>query len=194
MRLYEYEGADIFRREGIPVPDSALAASPVEAREKARIIGLPVVVKAQVLTGGRWLAGGVHTSDTLDDVEETAGRIIGSTIRGLPVESVMVARKVEGEREYYLSISVDDYNGVPVAILSAEGGVAINTTAKKQPEVVVTRPLSISEGLSLAEARRMCREAGLSSVEQVGVSLRRDQLRSGEEVFRRTRFLPIGND
>src|SRR3972149_10325852 len=170
MRLYEYEGADIFRREGLPAPDSALAARPVEAREKARIIGLPVVVKAQVLTGGRWLAGGVHTSDTLDDVEETAGRIIGSTIRGLPVESVMVARKVEGEREYYLSISVDDYNGVPVAILSAEGGVAINTTAKKQPEVVVTHPLLISEGLPHSEAKRMCREAGLSSIEQTGVA------------------------
>jgi succinyl-CoA synthetase beta subunit len=170
MRLYEFEGADIFRREGIPVPESALATDARQARGEAERIGLPVVLKAQVLTGGRWLAGGVHTSESLDDVEESAARILGSTIRGLSVERIMLVHKVSGEREYYLSVSVDDYNGVPVAILSAEGGVAINDTAKKQPEVVVTRPLSISEGLSLAEARRMCRDAGLSSIEQVGVS------------------------
>jgi succinyl-CoA synthetase beta subunit len=170
MRLYEYEGASIFQREGIPVPDFALAANPREACDAARRLGLPVILKAQVLTGGRWLAGGVHTSETMDDVEEAAGRVLGSTIRGLPVDRVMLAHRIKGEREYYLSISVDDYNGVPVAILSAEGGVAINDTAKKQPEVVVKRPLAISEGLSLAEARRMCREAGLNSVEQLGVS------------------------
>jgi len=170
MRLYEYEGADLFRREGIPVPDFTLVENAQEARNKASEIGLPVVLKAQVLTGGRWLAGGVHTAETLDNVEESAARILSSKIKDLPIERLMMVRKVDVRREYYLSITVDDYNGVPVAILSAEGGVAINTTAKKKPEVVVTRPLSIIKGLRHSEAKQMCREIGLSDVEQNGVA------------------------
>ena len=108
MRLYEFEGIDIFRREGIPVPDYALAASSQEAQQKAQEIGLPVAIKAQVLVGGRWLAGGVQTAESLDQGEEVAHRILGSPIRGLPVHQVMVARKVEKVREFYLGVTVDE--------------------------------------------------------------------------------------
>jgi succinyl-CoA synthetase beta subunit len=170
MRLYEFEGAELFRREGIPIPNYALASRPLEAREKAEQIGLPVVVKAQVLSGGRWLAGGVHIAETLPEAEESARRILGSVIKGLPVERVLVARKIDGDREYYLSISPDDYNGFPVAILSAEGGVAINATARERPEVLVSRPLSITRGLSLADAILIARDAGLVGLEQNGVA------------------------
>jgi succinyl-CoA synthetase beta subunit len=170
MRLYEFEGAELFRREGIPIPDSALASSPEEAREKAGQIGLPVVVKAQVLSGGRWLAGGVHVAETLSEAEEYARRILSSVIKGLPVQQVMVVRKINSDREYYLSVTPDDYNGYPVAILSAEGGVAINATAREKPEVVVSRPVSISKGLSLNDAIMMTREAGLIGPEQNGVA------------------------
>ena len=133
MRLYEFEGAELFRRENIPIPAFALATNPDEARAKAAEIGLPVVLKAQVLTGGRYLAGGVQTADTLQEVEESARQTLGSKIRGLPVERIMVAKKIEGEREYYLAVTLDDYQGVPVAILSAEGGVAINAPPANGP-------------------------------------------------------------
>jgi succinyl-CoA synthetase beta subunit len=170
MRLYEYEGADLFRQEGIPIPDYALVESVSQARNKAQEIGLPVVLKAQVLTGGRWLAGGVHSAETLNGVEELATRLFGSKIRGLPIERLTVVRKVDIRREYYTSISVDDYNGMPVAILSAEGGVSINSTAKKKPEVVVSRPLSMIKGFHHSQAKQMCREVGLSDAEQDGIS------------------------
>jgi succinyl-CoA synthetase beta subunit len=170
MRLYEFEGAELFRREGISIPVSALALSPVEAREKAAQIGLPVVLKAQVLTGGRYLAGGVHTANTLDQVEEAAGRIFNARIRNLRVERIMVAQQIAGQREYYLAITPDDYNGYPVAILSAEGGVAINAIARQRPEVLVSHPLSISKGLSMDEAMQMSSEAKLSGTEQEGVA------------------------
>jgi len=170
MRLYEYEGADLFHREGIPVPNYALAENALEARNKASEIGLPVILKAQVLTGGRWLAGGVHSAETLNDVEESATRMFASRIRDLPIEQLMVVHKVNVQREYYLSISVDDYNGIPVAILSAEGGVSINATAKKKPEVMVSRPFSIIKGLRHFEVKQMCREVGLSDAEQDGIS------------------------
>ena len=170
MRLYEFEGAELFRRESIPIPDFALATNPAEAREKATQLGLPVVLKAQVLTGGRYLAGGVQTANTLSEVDQAAKRIFGAKIRNLPVERAMVARKITGEREYFLSVTLDDYNGVPVAILSAEGGVAINATARERPEVVVSRPLSIAVGLQRNAAFIMCQQAGLSRYEQEGVA------------------------
>jgi len=171
MRLYEFEGIELFRREGIPVPDFALASSPEEAREKAEAIGLPVVIKAQVLAGGRWLAGGVKTADSLDDVQQSAGRILGSSIRGLPVHQVMIVSSVETVREFYLGITVDDYHGTPLAILSAEGGVSINKFVQEHAEAVVSVPVSISKGLELSEARRMCRRVGLSGKDLTEVAI-----------------------
>jgi len=170
MRLYEFEGSTLFRREGIPVPDYALATSPEEAREKAERLGLPVVIKAQVLTGGRWLAGGVQIVDSLDEVEKVAKHILSLTIRGFPVPQVMVARKVETAREFYLGVTVDEYRGTPVVILSAEGGVSINEIARNRPESVVSRSVSIIKGLLPSEARRMCREVGLTGEELTQVA------------------------
>jgi succinyl-CoA synthetase beta subunit len=162
MRLYEFEGIELFRREGIPVPEYALASSPEEAREKAQDIGLPVVLKAQVLAGGRWLAGGIETAESFDDVQRASRRILGSSIRGLPVHQIMVASSVETAREFYLSITVDDYLGTPLAILSAEGGVSIDKIARERSEAVVSKPVSISQGLNPSEAREMCHKVGLS--------------------------------
>jgi succinyl-CoA synthetase beta subunit len=162
MKLYEFEGAELFRREGIPVPASALASTPEEAREQAEKIGFPVVVKAQVLTGGRYLAGGVRTGRTPGEVEAVAGRILGSSIRGMKVEKVLVAESIDVVKEFYLGITVDDYNGSPLVILSAEGGVGINATARKKAEAVVSQPVSIATGLRDWEARRICRQAGLT--------------------------------
>jgi succinyl-CoA synthetase beta subunit len=170
MRLYEFEGVELFRRENIHVPDYALAGTPEEAVEKAREIGLPVVLKAQVLTGGRYLAGGVKTAETLSEVESTAGHIIGSRIRGLTVDRIMVSQSVEAVKEFYLAITLDDYRGTPLAIISAEGGVAINQIAEERSEVVVQRPVSISKGLDPVQARRMCRDAGLSGKNQLEVA------------------------
>ena len=169
MRLYEFEASDLFRREGIPVPEYALAASSQEAREKAQMVGLPVVIKAQVLTGGRWLAGGVQTAESLDQVEKIAHRILGSTIRGLPVQQVMVTQKVETAREYYLGVTIDGYQGTPVAILSTAGGVSIEGVARAHPELVTSRHVPAIKGL-LPDAQQMAREAGLRGEELVQIA------------------------
>jgi len=170
MKLFEYEGSELFRREGIPVPQYELASSVKEAGEKAKIIGLPVVVKAQVLTGGRWLAGGVKTAESVEDVEKTAGNILGASIRGHFVRQVMIAPKIESVKEYYVGVTIDDFNGTPFVILSAEGGVSINEIATNRPEAVVTRSVSISEGLLNSTAKQMCHEIGLTGRELVQVS------------------------
>jgi succinyl-CoA synthetase beta subunit len=170
MRLYEFEGADLLRREGIPVPDYALATTPEEAREKAQALGLPVVIKAQALTGGRWLAGGVQAAQSLDQVEGAARRILGLSIRGWPVQQVMVTRKVERVREFYLAVTIDEYHGTPVAILSAVGGVSVDKIARERPEAVASRHVSIIKGLLPSEARQMCRGLGLRGAEVTRVA------------------------
>jgi succinyl-CoA synthetase beta subunit len=170
MRLYEYEGHELFSREGVPVPGYALATSGREAREKAQEMDLPVVIKAQVLTGGRWLAGGVRTAASLDQVEYVADSILGSLIRGFPVRQVMVTPKVESVKEFYLGVTVDEYQGEPVVILSTEGGVSINEIARDHPELIISRRVSITTGLLPFEAQMMAREAGLSGREMVRVA------------------------
>jgi len=165
MKLYEFEGNDLLRREGIPVPDYTLAATPEEAREGAEALGLPVVVKAQVLTGGRWLAGGVQTAYSLEQVEEAARRILGASIRGWPVQQVMITPKVDSVREFYLAVTIDEYHGTPVAVLSAAGGVSVNQIALERPEEVASRYVSVIKGLLPSEARRMCRGVGLRGAE-----------------------------
>ncbi|MFC1902577.1 succinate--CoA ligase subunit beta [Chloroflexota bacterium] len=170
MRLYEFEGSELFRREGISVPGYALATNPQEAGKKAQEIGLPVVIKAQVMAGGRYLAGGVQTAQSVDQVENAAERILNLSIKGLPVQQIMVAQKVEAVREYYLGVTVDDYRGMPVAILSAEGGVSINQIARERSESVVSRTVSIIQGLGLSDARQMCRTVGFKGKELTQVA------------------------
>ncbi len=169
MRLYEFEGYDLFQQEGIPVPDYALAASPQEAQQKAQELGLPVVIKAQVLVGGRGLAGGIKTVETLEEVETVTQRILSYPLRGYPVHRVMVTRKVEKAREYYLGVTIDGYRGTPVVILSTAGGVSIEGVARAHPELVTSRHVPAIKGL-LPDAQQMAREAGLRGEELVRIS------------------------
>jgi succinyl-CoA synthetase beta subunit len=169
MKLFEYEGIELFRKEGIPVPSYALASNPAEARQKAQGIGLPVVIKAQVLVGGRSLAGGIKPARTLDEVETISQRILSSQIRGFPVRQIMVTQMVERKREYYLGVTVDGYRGNPVIILSTAGGVPIEGTTRAHPELVTSRHVPAIEGL-LPDAQQMAAEAGLRGEELVRIA------------------------
>jgi succinyl-CoA synthetase beta subunit len=170
MRLYEFEASGLFARKGIPVPRNAVVTSPQEAQEKAEEIGLPVMLKAQVLTGGRGLAGAVQAAESLDEVERGTESLLASSVRGLPVQQVMVAQKVDVAKELYLGVTIDGYRGTPVAIVSSEGGVSVNQLVMEQPKSVAMRPVSISKGLHLAEAREMCREVVMEGHEVTPVA------------------------
>jgi succinyl-CoA synthetase beta subunit len=165
MRLFEFEGNQLFRREGIPVPNFELATTVDEAVAKAGLMALPAMVKAQILTGGRWLAGGVRPAASLEEVARVAGQIIGSTIGGFTVTQVMITPQLDTAREFYLGVTTDDFHGIPMVMLSAEGGVSINQIASTRPEAVVTRPVSISEGLLPSVAKQMCHDVGLNGRE-----------------------------
>lgn len=170
MKLYEFEGINLFQLEGIPVPDCAIVDTIEEAVEKAKEIGFPVVIKAQVLTGGRYLAGGVKTAETLDEVKNAATKIFSMSIRGMPVKKIMVVKKIDTVREFYLGVTVDEYHGSPVVILSPEGGVSINKTAQERPEGLSIRQVPISKGLSLIDARNMCQDVKLVDKEFTEIS------------------------
>ena len=105
--LYEYQGKELFRRHGIPVSSGMLVSSPTEAWTAAQELGPPVVVKAQVLTGGRGKAGGIKLAGTAADAEARAKEILGMDIRGHVVTKLWIEKASDIAREYYLSITFD---------------------------------------------------------------------------------------
>lgn len=135
MKLYEYEAKEIARKYGIPVPRGKIATTPEDAYRIAEELGA-VVVKAQVLVGGRGLAGGVKIASTPYEAMEIARGLIGSLLIGVKIESVLVEEKICISRELYLSLTIDRALRKPVFILSDMGGVEIEELARRHPERV----------------------------------------------------------
>jgi succinyl-CoA synthetase beta subunit len=161
MRLHEYEALDIFEQNGIPVPRRGVAGSMHEALHVAGEIGYPVMLKAQVLVGGRGLAGGIKTASTPDELKEMAEELIGSEIKGLPVRKILVCEKVEVAKELYLGITVDGYSGKPVIVASTEGGMLIEETARTSPEKIAAIHIDPSFGYYPYLSRGLLKMLGL---------------------------------
>ena len=155
MDLYEYQGKELFGRFGIPVSDGRLATTAAEARAAAEALGGPVVVKAQVLTGGRGKAGGVKLADGPDDAEEKAGGILGLDIRGHVVRKLWVERASDIAKEYYLSVTFDRGAKQPLFMLTREGGVEIEQVAEENPEALARLHVDPLEGFQPYQARRL---------------------------------------
>jgi succinyl-CoA synthetase beta subunit len=161
MRLHEYEALDIFEQYGIPVPRRGLAGTMHEALHVAGEIGYPVMLKAQVLVGGRGLAGGIRTAATPDELKDAADALFNSDIKGLPVRKVLVCEKAEVAQELYVGITIDGYSGRPVIVVSTEGGVRIEETARTSPEKIAAIHIDPSFGYYPYQARSLLRMLGL---------------------------------
>ena len=168
MKLQEYRSKEILARHGVPLLAGETATTPEEARAAAERIGGPVVVKAQVLVGGRGKAGGVKLAATADEAAERARDIIGLDIKGITVQTVLVAPAVEIAQEYYLSLILDRAARAVTVIASAEGGVEIEETAQTNPEAIIRMPLHPLIGLQDYNIRRIAGGLGLPA------ELRRD--------------------
>jgi len=155
VKLYEYEGRELFRRYGIPVNDYVVARSVEEARKAAEFLGGKTVVKAQVLVAGRGKAGGVKVAENVDEAVLHAGRMIGSVLKGEKVESVVVASYTEVESELYLGVIVDRFKKCPVIIASAEGGVEIEELARTSPSHVLKADVNPLIGLTDYQVRKI---------------------------------------
>jgi succinyl-CoA synthetase beta subunit len=159
--LYEYQGKELFRRYGIPVSEGRLATTPAEARTAATELGSPVVVKAQVLTGGRGKAGGIKLAESPHEAEERAREILGMDIRGHVVRKIWVERASEIAREYYLSLAFDRSAKRPLFMFTTQGGVDIEEVAATSPEALVRLHVDPLEGFHPWQARRLVHGAGI---------------------------------
>src|SRR5438132_5762931 len=146
MDLYEYQGKELFRRFGIPVSEGRLAETPEEARAAAAELGGQVVVKAQVLTGGRGKAGGVKLADDPGDAAQKARDILGLDIRGHVVHKVWVERASEIAKEYYLSVTCERGAKKPLFMLTKEGGIEIEQVAEESPDALARLHVTRSSG------------------------------------------------
>jgi succinyl-CoA synthetase beta subunit len=168
--LYEYQGKQLFARFGIPVSDGVLATTPEEARAAAEELGGPVVVKAQVLVGGRGKAGGIKLAETPDDAEREAGAILGMDIRGHIVRRAWVERASDIAREYYFSITFDRGAKKPLLMLTTEGGVDIEQVAAESPDRLARLHVDPLTGFLPFHARSLMFKAGIPAEEQKQVA------------------------
>jgi succinyl-CoA synthetase beta subunit len=159
--LYEYQGKELFRRFRIPVSDGRLATTPQEARNAAEELGGQVVVKAQVLTGGRGKAGGVKLADDPADAEAKAREILGLDIRGHVVHRLWIESASEIAKEYYLSVTLDRGAKQPLFMLTKEGGVEIEQVAAETPDALARLHVDPLEGFQPYQARRLIYAAGI---------------------------------
>jgi succinyl-CoA synthetase beta subunit len=164
--LYEYQGKELFRHYGIPVSEGRLATSPDEARHAAEELGGQVVVKAQVLTGGRGKAGGIKLADDPSEAAEKASEILGLDIGGHVVRKLWVERASEIAKEYYLSVTFDRGAKQALFMLTKEGGIDIEEVAAERPEALARLHVHPLEGFQPYQARRLLHEAGIDDPEE----------------------------
>lgn len=137
MKIHEYQAAQLFKQAGLPVPDGQVASNVQEAVTIAATIGYPVVLKAQVLVGGRGKAGGIKLVHNPQDLPAVFDQIKNLTIKGYSVDKILVAKAVNIKKEYYAAVTIDNIRGDIVIIASNEGGVDIEETAKVHPEKIL---------------------------------------------------------
>jgi succinyl-CoA synthetase beta subunit len=160
-----------------------VAHTPEEAVTALERVGLPVVIKAQVLVGSRGKHGGICTAETSEEVRKKASVLLGSWVRGLPVEYVMIARKVPIARELYAGVTIDPAAGAITVLLGVAGGIDVEAATKDQPAVLFRRTVTPPDELLGHQARALAREAGFHGDLMVRIA---DVLVSLFRVFRRT--------
>ena len=163
MRFFENIAKQIFNKEGIPILNGHVAYSPEEAMAVASEMGVPVVVKAQVLTGGRGKAGGVKFANNPGEAHKVAQEIIGMEIKGEEVKHLLIEEKAEIINEFFVTVSIDRSAKKPVILASKEGGVEIENLAKTNPEKIIKYYPDPLIGFLPYEAREIARQMGVDS-------------------------------
>ncbi|HRQ32727.1 MAG TPA: acetate--CoA ligase family protein, partial [Anaerolineales bacterium] len=153
MKLHEYQSKTIFAKYGVPIPKGRVAATALEARHIAEELGGRVVIKSQVLVGGRGKAGGIKVAKNAAEAEQLAQQILSMEIKGLPVRKILVDEAAAIEKEIYFSITNDRAAKKPVMIASAAGGVDIEEVAATNPEKIIKVHIDPLLGLRDYQAR-----------------------------------------
>jgi succinyl-CoA synthetase beta subunit len=163
MRLHEYQAKSVFSDGGIPIPLSGLANSVETVLEETNRIGYPTVIKAQVHVGGRGKAGGIALVQNDKEAETAANKILGMDLKGYFVYEVLVEQAIDFIDEIYLGITLDRSSGMPVAMVSSQGGIDIEQVASSTPGAISKTYVNPLLGLSNSQARTAVLDAGISS-------------------------------
>jgi len=155
MKIHEYQARQIFRDYGIPVPSDVLCYTVREVEKAAKELNCMVVIKAQVLTGGRGKAGGVKLARNVEEAINAGKQILGMNIKGLTVEKVLVTKAADIEKEYYVGLINDRNTKSVILMASAEGGVEIEEVAKNNPEKIIKFQINPLTGLLDYQARNI---------------------------------------
>jgi succinyl-CoA synthetase beta subunit len=166
LDLYEYQGKELFRRAGIPVSDGRLAETAAAARAAAEELGGAVVVKAQVLTGGRGKAGGIKLAESPEEAEARAEEILGLDIRGHVVRRLWIEKASDIAKEYYLSVTFDRGAKKPLLMFTTQGGVDIEEVAASSPDALVKLHVDPFEGFQPWHARALVYGAGVDEPDE----------------------------
>jgi len=161
VKLHEYQSKDLFAKYGIPIPKGEIATTPEDARRIARDLGRRVVIKSQVLVGGRGKAGGVKLANTPDEAEVIAGQILGMNIKGLTVRKVLVDEAADIAQEIYLGIVLDRLQARAVMMASAAGGMEIEEVARETPDKIIRITIDPFLGLREYQTRQIAYGIGL---------------------------------
>ncbi len=167
MKLHEYQAKQILSDFGVPTPQGEVASTPAGAKAIAERLGKPVVIKAQVLMGGRGKAGGIKLAQNPDEAAQVASEIIGKRLispqnpDGLVAEKVLVEEAVQIQHEYYIGITVDRTPQRNVLMVSKYGGMDIEEVAAQHPDAIATYPIDPLLGLTDYAAREVLYAAGL---------------------------------
>ncbi len=161
MRLYEFEAKKLFSKAGIPIPQGELVKSPEDAKAFAEKLGKPVVLKAQILSGGRGKAGGIKFAQNPSEAERKVSELLSLRIKGFAIEMVLAEEKVELDKELYLGVTIDRVNYKLVIIACTEGGMEIEDVAKKSPEKVKKLNLDIDERLYNFQCQALAKWLGV---------------------------------
>ena len=167
MKLHEYQSKQIFSKYGIPIPRGRVATTGDEAKAIAIELGSRVVIKSQVLVGGRGKAGGIRIANNPDEANDIAQQILAMEIKGLPVRKVLVDEAASFTNEIYLGITNDRAARKPVIMSSSEGGIEIEEVARTSPEKIIKVHIDPLLGLRDYQARDLA----------AGIDLQRDYWR-----------------
>ncbi len=161
MKLHEYQSKQMFAKYGIPIPRGEVATRPEDARRIASELGKRVVIKAQVLVGGRGKAGGVKLANNPDEAERVTSQILGMDIKGLTVHKVLVDEAADIKQEIYLAVTLDRVQRRVIMIASAAGGMDIEEVARTAPEKIIRVAIDPFLGLREYQTRQIAYAIGL---------------------------------
>ncbi len=161
MRLYEFEGKQLFKQFKIPIPEGVVVGTAKEVYDAVSKVGGPVAIKSQVLTGGRGKAGGIKLADGPNEARTVAEELFQLKIKGFPVERVLIEPKLDIKQEYYIGVTIDRAKYKLVVIASGEGGVDIEETAEKSPEKIVKKAFAIDDPLYTFDALLIAKQIGI---------------------------------